>query len=318
MFLLTLVEWLGRSGTKAVAASLVLGVLLPGLSETVRPYFPVFVFCLLTSAFLRVDHQRFMMLIRKPQRFVLPLIWILVAVPAIGGTMGAWLLQDLPEGTILAIVIMLSAPPVMSMVSFLAILRLDSALGLALLLGTSLLAPFTAPVIVELFAPAGVSIDGLALGRNLLGFTLAAAVVAALSRRIFGDEKITAAKTHIDGVNVILLFLFAIALMGNLGEALREQPGLVAILFVLSFVIAALQIGLTSLIFFVRGSMEAFSIGMSSGSRNMGLLIAVTASAMPDSAWLWFAIAQFPIYFMPFLAEPFARLVTGTAGSDRV
>lgn len=307
--ILNALEWIGRHATKAVAVSLILGTLLPGFSELVRPYFPIFVFLLLTSAFLRVDYQRFVLLIRQPRRFILPVFWILVGIPLIGGFLISVLFQPFPPGVTLAIIMMFAAPPVMSMVSFLAILRLDSALGLTLLLGTSFIVPFSAPLIVEFFAPEPFSIDGVTIGRNLLIFTICAALLAGLIRRLVTDQRISAAKTHIDGFNVILLFFFAIALMGNLGQGLLERPLLVLVLFVASFALAAIQIAITTFVFIRQGLIEAFSIGMSSGSRNMGLLIAVAASTMPEDAWLWFAVAQFPIYFMPLLAEPIARMI---------
>jgi BASS family bile acid:Na+ symporter len=41
--------------------------------------------------------------------------------------------------------------------------------------------------------------------------------------------------------------------------------------------------------------------------RNMGLMLAVTAGVLPDVTWLYFALAQFPIYLSPFFLDPLAR-----------
>ena len=47
--------WLGRQGTRAVAASLFIGVMLPPLAALLKPIFAYALFALLCLAFLRVD-----------------------------------------------------------------------------------------------------------------------------------------------------------------------------------------------------------------------------------------------------------------------
>jgi BASS family bile acid:Na+ symporter len=39
----------------------------------------------------------------------------------------------------------------------------------------------------------------------------------------------------------------------------------------------------------------------------MGLMLAAMGGAVPDVAWLYFALAQFPIYLSPQLLKPLAR-----------
>ena len=51
---------------------------------------------------------------------------------------------------------------------------------------------------------------------------------------------------------------------------------------------------------------DRFVLGYGTGQRNMGLLIAALGAATPDSTFLFFALAQFPIYLMPQLIKPLA------------
>ena len=37
------------------------------------------------------------------------------------------------------------------------------------------------------------------------------------------------------------------------------------------------------------------------------LMLAATAGVLPDATWLYFALAQFPIYITPQLLRPLAR-----------
>jgi hypothetical protein len=50
-------------------------------------------------------------------------------------------------------------------------------------------------------------------------------------------------------------------------------------------------------------------LGMMTSQRNMGLMLAATGGAVPDFTWLYFAIAQFPIYVAPLLLGPLARRI---------
>jgi BASS family bile acid:Na+ symporter len=46
----------------------------------------------------------------------------------------------------------------------------------------------------------------------------------------------------------------------------------------------------------------AFTV--STGSRNLGLMIAAAGGAVPELTWLYVAMAQFPIYLRPYLLTP--------------
>jgi BASS family bile acid:Na+ symporter len=51
------------------------------------------------------------------------------------------------------------------------------------------------------------------------------------------------------------------------------------------------------------------------GNRNMGLMLAATGFAVSDVAWLYFAVAQFPIYLLPHFMRPLARWATRVPAS---
>jgi len=63
----------------------------------------------------------------------------------------------------------------------------------------------------------------------------------------------------------------------------------------------------TALAFLPAGRGRAFAIGLIAGSRNIGLMLTATGFLVPDVAWLYFALAQFPIYLLPHLLKPLAR-----------
>jgi len=141
-----------------------------------------------------------------------------------------------------------------------------------------------------------------------------AAFVAMLVRHWFGQPWIEAQKERIDGLSVIALFFFAVALMDGVLHAILNEPlkvlGLTALSFGLSLGLAAL----TALVFARLGMAQALALGLAAGNRNMGLMLAAAGTAVPELTWLYFAIAQFPIYLMPAMLKPLARKVIANAG----
>jgi BASS family bile acid:Na+ symporter len=87
----------------------------------------------------------------------------------------------------------------------------------------------------------------------------------------------------------------------------RADPLLVAGLTLLAFALALGLIAVTALVFARAGRSRAFAIGLIAGNRNIGLMLAAIGFAVPDVAWLYFALAQFPIYLLPHLLRPLAR-----------
>jgi len=60
----------------------------------------------------------------------------------------------------------------------------------------------------------------------------------------------------------------------------------------------------TALLFGRAGRAAALALAVSAGSRNLGLMIAAAGGAVPDLTWLYVAMAQFPIYLLPYLLTP--------------
>ena len=119
-----------------------------------------------------------------------------------------------------------------------------------------------------------------------------------------------AQRERIDGLNVIAFAMFAIAAMDGIPAHFMAAPLLVAALTGLAFLLALGQMVITALVFGRAGGARAFAIGLIAGNRNIGLMLAATGFMVPDVAWLYFALAQFPIYLLPHLLKPLARRLT--------
>jgi BASS family bile acid:Na+ symporter len=101
---------------------------------------------------------------------------------------------------------------------------------------------------------------------------------------------------------------------GVLAAATRD-PGQVARFLGVAFLISITGFAAAGLLLRPLVPADRFVLGYGTGQRNMGLLIAALGAATPDSTFLFFALAQFPIYLMPQIVKPLARRFAPAAAS---
>lgn len=311
--------WLGRHGTVAVAISMFVGIAVPPLGALLRPYFPETVIGLLVLAFLRVDPAGLLAQLSRPALLAATASWTMLAVPfLVGLSLWGGGLVDASPALLLALVLHAVAPPTFSSPALAALIGLNAAISLALLIVCIVATPLTAPTFVGLFAGGAVALSPVALGVRLALILLGAAAAAWAIRAIAGRAWVERQSQRIDGLNVIALFGFAIALMGNVLENTLAEPLLVLGLIALATALSLGLSALTALIFIRSGRETAFALGHAAGSRNMGLMLAASAGQVPELVWLYVALAQFPIYLLPLLYKPMARrLGLGQDGAER-
>jgi len=314
-FVAAWLAWLGRQGTRVVAASLFIGILLPPLATLVKPIFGYTVFALLCLAFLRVDPAEVRQHFGRPARVAAAAGWMMLATPLlIGLSLVALNLPERLPGLYVAMILQAAAPPLISAPTLAALMGLDAALSLATLVVGTAVTPLTAPVFVAVFVGGDMTLSPVALGAKLLAMLAGAAVVGWLVRRIAGQPWIEARMAQIDGLSVIALFLFAVAAMDGVLHSALNEPLKVLGLLVLSFALSLGLIGLTALVFARLGMAQALALGLAAGNRNMGIMLAAAGAAVPELTWLYFAAGQFPIYLAPALLTPLARrLVSASA-----
>jgi BASS family bile acid:Na+ symporter len=160
----------------------------------------------------------------------------------------------------------------------------------------------------------------LALGVKLFLIIVGSALFATVIRRIAGGARIDAQRERIDGLSVLMFMTFAIAAMDGVTAHAIADPRLIGGLTLIAFALSLGITAVTTLVFWPAGRARAFAIGLMAGNRNMGLMLTATGFAVPIVAWLYFAVAQFPIYLLPHLMRPLARRLTvppGQRSGDR-
>jgi predicted Na+-dependent transporter len=305
--------WLGRQGTRAVAASLFLALAFPSLAAWCKPIVPEAIFALLVLAFLRVDPRELRGHFAEPTLVLVATVWTMLIVPAGLGMVFA--LAGVPDRLpqlYVGLMLQSVAPPIMSAPAFAALMGLESALSLATLIAGFAVTPLSASVFAQLFLGAATRLSPLGLGLRLLLILAGSALSAALIRRIAGARWIDRQRESIDGLSVVTLFVFAVAVMDGVGIGLLTRPWVMIGLTTLAFALALGLTALTTIVFARIGWGRSLALGLACGHRNLGLMLAATGGTIPDLSWLYFGLAQFPIYLVPYLLQPLVQRFRAT------
>lgn len=307
---LAALAWLGRQGTRAVAALVFIGIAVPPLGALFKPFVTEAIFVLLSIAFLRLDGAALGAHLGRPAVVLAATLWTMLAMPAIFGA--ACLLAGLDARSpalFLALMMQAVAAPMMAAPAFAALMGLDATLVLIALVASTALTPLTAPLFAHAFLGEAATIAPLALGLKLFAILAGSALLGGALRRLAGAEAIRRHAGEIDGFNILILFVFIGSVMESVAASAFARPWLVAGLGLLAFAVYFAILGLTWLVFARAGRERALALALMTSQRNMGLMLAATGGALPDLAWLYFALGQFPIYLTPHLLKPLARLI---------
>lgn len=293
-----ILAFLGRHATTAYALSMFVGLALPALAATLKPMIPISIFIFIVLSFARANLPGIRAVLQRPGQLAGGLVLSTLVPPVI-----AWLvLQALPgldPALRLGIALMAAAPPLMASPVYAGVLGLENSYALAMLVLGMALAPLVSPGIASFLVGAEVPISPLALTQRLAIFIGGGMLAGLAVRKLAGLPRITALKSELDGFGVVLYFLFAIAAMDGVIDAAMTRPltviGMIAGSTSLCILCFAVSYGLSRHF----GFNDRFSLALCIGLRNMGLLIAPIISLVPGDTFLYFALAQVPVYLAP-------------------
>lgn len=304
----TALAYIGRHATIAYALSIFLGLALPQLAATLRPILPVTIFIFIMLAFARANLPGLRAVLARPGRLAQALIASAILPPLI-----AWLFLISPLGAPLdpalklGIALMAAAPPLMASPVYAQLLGFENSLSLTVLVLGMAIAPLSAPLIASFLAGAEVPISPLVLAKRLVLFIGGGMLAGLVLRRVVGLQPFQTYKSEVDGFGVILFFLFAIAAMDGVIDATLANPLFMAKMLALSTGLAIITF--LAAFFALRhfGFNDGFTVSICIGLRNMGLLIAPILSIAPKTTFLYFALAQIPVYVAPMMLRAAQR-----------
>jgi hypothetical protein len=299
--------WLGRQGTRALAASIFIGLAVPPLAAYVKPFIGETVFVLLLFSYLRTDPGAFRGYLRAPGLAIAAALWIMIGTPLLFGSAYAFSgVRETMPSLYTIMILQVAVAPITSSAAFAALVGLDVALSLMTLIIASAVSPVTTVAFSYFFLGAAL-FSPIELGAKLFIFFAASGVTAYAIRRVLGSERIESNKEAIDGLNVIAVFVFAIAAMDGVPRHVSADPFFALEIFALVVAVTCALAAVSMVVFLRAGPNHALVVALAAAFRNLGVVMAALGASLPDIAWFYFALAQFPIFIMPALLKPIAR-----------
>lgn len=303
-----LIAYAGRHATAVMAAGVLLGLVVPPLASLARPLLLPTVLVPFTLALVRLDWSAALAWRRRPALLALLVVWVLGASPLlVWAVTQAMLPAGFPDPLARALVLAAAASPIVSSVVFALFLRLDAALAVVVVLACTALVPFTLPPIAGALAGVAIGMPVAELALRLGGLVGVSFAAAALVRRLASPAALEARRETLDGIAVLNLLVFGLAVMDGVTAYAIERPGFVAVAIVAAYGFNLLLQGVGALVFAALGRARALTVALVSGNCNMGLVLVALEGRADFETTVFFALGQLPMYTLPALLGPVYR-----------
>ncbi|MEM7172950.1 MAG: hypothetical protein AAF530_22505 [Pseudomonadota bacterium] len=302
---LTLLHFLGRHAVLALFFGVFVGLALPGLAGHFRPLLSPMVILILMGTLLRIDWSSLLHNLRQPRRALIMFLWLQAAAPAL-----TWLILlpfDLPPALAAGIVLMAAAPPIMSAAAIALMVGLDGPLALVGAMIATLAAPLTVPPMALWLLGLDVQVSAWALMSRLAMVVIIAFTGAAVLRAWIGAPRLAAHANAIDGLIVVGMLVFAVAIMDGVTDTLIARPAVFWGWTLAAFLANPLLQIMGAAVFWRLGGKRALTTALLTGNCNMGLVLAALPPDADPDIGLYFAVAQFPMFMLPAMLVPLYR-----------
>ncbi len=300
--------FVGRHATRFMAVGVLVGFIVPSLATLAKPLLAPTLLITLAVALVRLDWSAVPGWRRRPWLVAALLVFILGVSPLLVWAVTTLALRaGLPTGMREALILMAAASPIAANIAIALFVGLDAALAAVAVVFATALVPFTLP-------PLALVLLDLELAISLPEFMARLAVLvgipflaAWLVRRMVAPATLAAFRERIDGLAVVSLVLFAIAIMEGVTAFALERPGYAIGAIALAFAFNLLLQAAGWLAFRRCGAVTALTAALVSGNCNMGLVLVALAGHASVEVTAFFALAQLPMYMLPALLGPLYR-----------
>ena len=291
-----------------MAGGVLLGLAVPPLAALAKPLLVPTLLIPLTLALVRLDWSAIAAWRHRAGTATLLLVWLLAVSPVIVWALTTALVPlGFPAPLRVALVLMAASSPIVSSVAIALIVGLDATLAIVAVLIATALVPLTLPPMAA--ALVDVTVD-MGVGAFMLRLALlvgSAFAVAWLIRRVVPAAALIRNRELLDGLTVINLVLFGLAIMDGITAYAIERPS-----YVITALVAAYAFNLMLQVagyaaFRSLGRRAALTVALVSGNCNMGLVLVALEDKAPFEITVFFALAQIPMYTLPALSARFYR-----------
>ena len=298
-----------RLSLHVLAISVVLGVLLPPFASLVRPLLFPSIFFLMLFSLMQIDLKSVSRAaVNSPGPVITIALWQMLFLPLIIGAVHVFA----PFSGVWSEIAFLTAcaGTIFGAPAFAQLINLDSGLTLLGVIASTLVMPLSFPLLALWFLDSAGEFDLAAYALRLLVFLICPALLAMGYHR-FAKSEARLNNQVLQLGSVFFLGLFAVAVMDGVGERIIADTKPMLTMLLLAFGIHVTFFFSTALVFRYVNRSDAWTAGLLSSYRNLGLLLAVAGSLLPNDFILFVALWQVPMYIMPMLVHLLFRAAEG-------
>jgi len=299
---------LGKHARWTLPVGVCTGIVFPALAEALQSLVLTAMIGMITVSLLRLEWSALIATLRQPARIG----WITVCTMVIS-PVAVWLLARvgvIPEAFTVLSVLQAASAPIGSAAAFALFLGIPGHLSMAGTVVMTLMLPVTLTATASLLLPSfGITVD---LGQFFVRVTLSALapfVITLLVRKLVGEATLRRVDPELAGLNVVLLVLFAIAIMNGVTATFLERPAFILALFAWSCFAAVFWHIAGYMLLRAKGFENALSSSLLMGNRNLGLTLAVTAGTAGEAFQMYAGLAQIPLFCAPLLLSGVLRFL---------
>jgi BASS family bile acid:Na+ symporter len=299
------IVFLGKKASYTLPIGVAIGLLYPALSSYLKPFLVFTLLVPLTLALVRIETNELIGSLKDWKVIILLTAWVLIGSPIF-----IWFILsfvNIEQPIFMAAVIAAAAPPVTACAAIAIFLRINAAIAVVITVTTMLVVPFTLPLVLEHLIDLEINTALWKLSLSLSGFILTTFTLAFIIKKSFTATLIKESKFILDGVSVVFISLFTIGIMDGINELFHQNPQFVIETLIVSTFVVFILYCFSTLIFWRLGARTAISIGLCSGSFNLGLMYIVLEKHASLELLIFFGIGQIPMYCLPSLFTPIVQ-----------
>ena len=297
-----MLNFIGLHGTLIMRIGVVVGLLFPSLTQLTRPMAESIVIFMLIVSIYRLNPNSIKEKLHDFKIIGIGILWLLLLMPVITFTIG--FLIGIPSGLLAVITAWSACPPLVSMPGLAILIGLDGAVALLVMIGGTLLFTVSLPIILSALVGQNIGLNPLSMALELFSIVSISFLIGQGLRWSVGITRAHASEGAADGILVISMALFAVTIMGGLHEAWANEPERLPLFVSVAVIISASAQVFNAIIFQRLNRRTGGAIALASGSRNLALLIPIASGTFAEDLWIFIAVIQIPIYFLPIISKP--------------
>lgn len=199
-------------------SGIIIGLIWPQGGKQLVPYLELLLMTMLFLVFLKIDLMQVLHNIKNIKLMLYLVVMSLLVIPAIVYALAQLFDQNLAIGLLL----LTAMPAGTASPALTDILKGNNAMAMSLTIVSSLLAPFTVPVLFTLFKFSNIEVDGGGMFKTLAVIVFVPMVCSQMLKCV-NKEKVKQVDFSFSAINIILIFFIVYAAIGYQSDVILSN-----------------------------------------------------------------------------------------------